>query len=46
MASSINTIQDLTQQDYKWGFITEVEAERVPRGLDWGVVRLILAKKG
>jgi Fe-S cluster assembly protein SufB len=45
MGTSINAIRDLTQQDYKWGFITDIEEERVPRGLNEDIVRLISAKK-
>jgi Fe-S cluster assembly protein SufB len=45
MASSTDTIRDLTQQDYKWGFVTDIESERVPRGLTEDTVRLISAKK-
>jgi Fe-S cluster assembly protein SufB len=46
MGSSINEIRNLTQQDYKWGFTTDVEDEQVPRGLNEDIVRLISAKKG
>jgi Fe-S cluster assembly protein SufB len=45
MASSTDTIRDLTQQDYKWGFVTDIESERVPRGLTEETVRLISGKK-
>ncbi|HKD61607.1 MAG TPA: Fe-S cluster assembly protein SufB [Terracidiphilus sp.] len=45
MSSSINDIRDLTQQDYKWGFVTDIEDERVPRGLTEETIRLISAKK-
>jgi Fe-S cluster assembly protein SufB len=45
MASSIDTIRDLTKQDYKWGFVTAVETEDVPRGLNEETIRLISAKK-
>ena len=45
MGSSTETIRDLTQQDYKWGFVTDIESERVPRGLSEDTVRLISAKK-
>jgi Fe-S cluster assembly protein SufB len=45
MSSSVDTIRDLTQQDYKWGFVTEIESERVPRGLNEDIIRLISAKK-
>jgi Fe-S cluster assembly protein SufB len=45
MGSSINTIRGLTEQDYKWGFVTDIEHERVPRGLNEDIIRLISAKK-
>src|ERR1700735_471773 len=44
--STINTIQDLTNQEYKWGFVTAVEEDTIPKGLNEDVVRLISAKKG
>jgi Fe-S cluster assembly protein SufB len=39
-------IEDLAQREYKWGFVTDIEEETVPPGLDEDVVRLISAKKG
>ena len=39
-------IKDITAQEYKEGFVTEVEQEFVPKGLDEGIIRLISAKKG
>ena len=39
-------IQDLTGQEYKEGFVTEVEQEYVPKGLNEDIIRLISAKKG
>src|SRR3984957_16829336 len=33
-------------EKYKYGFITDIEMERAPRGLNEDVVRLISAKKG
>ncbi len=39
-------IGDLMQEEYRWGFVTDVEQERVPKGLSEDVVRLISAKKG
>src|SRR5947209_19207860 len=44
--STAKTIQDLTSQDYKWGFVTTIEEDRVPKGLNEGTIRLISAKKG
>ncbi|MSQ13977.1 MAG: Fe-S cluster assembly protein SufB [Dehalococcoidia bacterium] len=37
---------DLSQQEYKWGFTTDVEEDVAPKGLNEGVVRLISSKKG
>jgi len=45
MSTDTDTIQDLAQQEYKWGFVTDVEEERVPRGLNEGIIRLISEKK-
>src|SRR6201984_84226 len=44
--STINTINELAQREYKWGFTTQVAEERVPKGLNEDVIRLISAKKG
>src|SRR6201988_746981 len=46
MSSTNDTIRDFARQDYKWGFVTDIEAERVPRGLNEETIRLISAKKG
>src|SRR5262245_6610890 len=35
----------LTSQDYKWGFVTDIEQETIPPGLNEEVIRLISAKK-
>jgi Fe-S cluster assembly protein SufB len=45
MSTNVNTIRDLAERDYKWGFITEVEEERVPKGLNEDIIRLISQKK-
>ena len=44
--SSVDQIQDLTKQEYKWGFVTSVEEDRLPPGLNEDVIRAIAAKKG
>ena len=46
MSTTNTTIQDLTSQDYKWGFITSIEEDKLPKGLNEDIVRLISAKKG
>jgi Fe-S cluster assembly protein SufB len=33
-------------QDYKWGFVTDIEADIAPKGLNEDIVRLISQKKG
>ena len=38
-------IEQLANQEYKWGFVTDVEQETIPRGLNEDVIRLISAKK-
>jgi len=43
--TSTSTIEQFASQEYKFGFITEVEQEIVPPGLNEDVVRLISAKK-
>ncbi|HZN04626.1 MAG TPA: Fe-S cluster assembly protein SufB, partial [Candidatus Polarisedimenticolia bacterium] len=46
MSGSTKTLQDLTTQDYKYGFTTDIEADTVPKGLNEEVIRTISAKKG
>src|SRR5438094_704733 len=45
MSTSTEVIQDLASREYKYGFVTDVEQETVPRGLSEETVRLISAKK-
>jgi Fe-S cluster assembly protein SufB len=40
-----NTIEALANREYKFGFVTDIEAEMAPRGLTEDIVRLISAKK-
>ncbi len=46
MSSTVNQINDLTQQEYKWGFITSIDEDRLPPGLNEEIVRAISIKKG
>ncbi|MDQ3519987.1 MAG: Fe-S cluster assembly protein SufB [Gemmatimonadota bacterium] len=39
------SIESLVTREYQYGFVTDIEADTIPRGLDEGVVRLISAKK-
>ena len=45
MSTNVNTIRNLAERDYKWGFVTEIEDERVPKGLNEEIIRVISAKK-
>src|SRR5256886_3394341 len=45
MSTNLDTIRDLAQQEYKWGFITDIEEERIPKGLSEDVICLISTKK-
>ncbi len=40
-----STVQTLVNQPYKYGFVTDIEADAIPRGLSEDVVRLISAIK-
>ena len=40
-----STVEALVSQEYTWGFVTDIEAETVPRGLNEDIIRLISAKK-
>ncbi|NEP43334.1 MAG: Fe-S cluster assembly protein SufB [Okeania sp. SIO2H7] len=42
MSATVNT---LVNQPYKYGFVTDIESDTIPRGLSEDVVRLISAKK-
>jgi Fe-S cluster assembly protein SufB len=45
MSTDSNMIRDLAEREYKWGFVTEIEEERAPKGLNEEIIRLISAKK-
>ena len=45
MPSANETIQELANQEYKYGFVTDIESDAIPRGLNEEVVRTISARK-
>jgi Fe-S cluster assembly protein SufB len=45
MSTSTQTIEELANREYKYGFVTEVETEAIPKGLDESIIRMISAKK-
>ena len=46
MATRTPEVEDFIGQTYKHGFVTEIDADTVPPGLDEDVIRLISRKKG
>src|SRR5581483_6666776 len=45
MKTATNTVEDLARREYKYGFITDIEQDTVPPGLNEDIVRLISGKK-
>jgi len=45
MDDSKKIINDVTQNDYKWGFTTDIETETAAKGLNEDIVRYISLKK-
>ena len=45
MSTATKEVELLANQEYKYGFVTDIEAEAVPAGLNEDVIRLISAKK-
>ena len=47
MAATVETIEAVEQATgaYKYGFVTEIETEKAPKGLSEDIIRFISAKK-
>src|SRR5215468_6227550 len=45
MKTATNTVEDMTKKEYKYGFVTDIESDSIPAGLNEDVIRLISAKK-
>jgi Fe-S cluster assembly protein SufB len=45
MPTATDTVEEFTGQEYKYGFVTDIESETIPKGLNEDIVRLISAKK-
>jgi Fe-S cluster assembly protein SufB len=45
MGTEANTIEQLANREYKWGFVTDIEADAAPRGLNEEIIRFISMKK-
>jgi Fe-S cluster assembly protein SufB len=45
VSETLDQVRSVTDQKYKYGFVTEIEAETAPKGLNEAVVRFISARK-
>jgi Fe-S cluster assembly protein SufB len=45
MSTQMQDVEKIIKGDYKYGFVTDIEQEIIPPGLDEGVIRMISAKK-
>ena len=45
MPTETSEIETLANREYKWGFITDIEADSAPPGLNEEIIRFISAKK-
>ena len=45
MSTATQTIQELATKEYKYGFVSDVEADEIPRGLSEEIIRMISKKK-
>jgi Fe-S cluster assembly protein SufB len=45
MSTATETIEQLANREYKYGFVTDVESETIPKGLSEEVVRLISRRR-
>src|SRR5574338_1542411 len=46
MSTTAEQLKELTERQYQYGFVTEVEEDKLPKGLSEDVIRAISAKKG
>jgi len=40
-----NLVKDVVKEPYKYGFVTDIETEKIERGLNEDIIRLISKKK-
>ncbi|MFN8416138.1 MAG: Fe-S cluster assembly protein SufB [Cytophagaceae bacterium] len=45
MSDSNKVLEEITNSEYKWGFVTNIDSENAPMGLNEDIVRFISAKK-
>ncbi|UCH66538.1 MAG: Fe-S cluster assembly protein SufB [Ignavibacterium sp.] len=44
--TEVKKIEELTNQEYKYGFVTDIEADSLPKGLNEDIIKQVSAKKG
>lgn len=45
MSENLKILEDVTQKEYEYGFVTDIESDKAPNGLNEDIVRLISSKK-
>ncbi|MEN9332590.1 MAG: Fe-S cluster assembly protein SufB [Bacteroidota bacterium] len=45
MSDDLKILDDVTNSEYKWGFVSNIESDNAPKGLNEDIVRFISAKK-
>ena len=45
MSENLKILEDVTQKEYEYGFVTDIESDKAPNGLSEDTVRLISSKK-
>ena len=45
LSEDMKILDDVTSSEYKWGFVTDIDSETVPKGLNEDVIKLISKKK-
>ncbi len=45
MSTETNQIEELANREYKYGFVTDIESETAPKGLNEDIIRFISTKK-
>ncbi len=45
MSDDLKLLDDVANSEYKWGFVSNIESDNAPKGLNEDIVRFISAKK-
>jgi len=44
-STEVSKIEELANKEYKYGFVTDIEADTLPKGLNEDIIRQLSAKK-